>query len=41
VLAVDAGVGRSWAGSAALDWLLTLGLTYEFGVRAIMPVGRR
>jgi hypothetical protein len=41
VLALDAGVGRSWTGSFGTDWLLTLGLTYEFGVRAIMPIARR
>jgi hypothetical protein len=36
-LALDAGAGRSWTGDAGQDWLLTLGLTYEFGVRALMP----
>jgi hypothetical protein len=41
VLAMDAGVGRSWTGSPGTDWLLTFGLTYEFGVRALMPVARR
>jgi hypothetical protein len=40
VLAMDAGVGRSWTGSSGTDWLLTFGLTYEFGVRAIMPARR-
>jgi hypothetical protein len=36
-LALDAGAGRSWTGSQGQDWLLTLGLTWEFGVRALMP----
>lgn len=36
-LALDAGVGRSWQGERAQDWVLTLGLTREFGVRALMP----
>jgi hypothetical protein len=40
-LALDAGAGRSWAGTLATDWLVTLGLTYEFGVRALMPGTRR
>jgi len=40
-LAMDAGVGRSWTGEVGADWLLTLGLTYEFAVRALMPVSRR
>jgi hypothetical protein len=39
-LALDAGAGRSWTGDAGQDWLLTLGLTYEFGVRALMPRAR-
>jgi hypothetical protein len=39
-LALDGGVGRSWTGerSQAQDWFMTLGFTYEFGVRALMPV---
>jgi hypothetical protein len=41
VLAMDAGVGRSWTGDLGPDWLLTLGLTYEFAVRALMPGTRR
>jgi hypothetical protein len=40
-LALDAGVGRSWQGERAEDWMLTLGLTREFGVRALMPGARR
>lgn len=40
-LAVDAGVGRSWTGSPGPDWKITLGLTYEFAVRALMPGARR
>lgn len=36
-LALDAGVGASWTGAAGPDWLLTAGLTYEFGVRSLMP----
>jgi hypothetical protein len=36
-LALDAGAGRSWTGAQGRDWLLTLGLTYEFGVRGLMP----
>ncbi len=41
-LALDAGAGRSWTGGElAPDWLLTLGLTYEFAVRALMPGTRR
>ena len=36
-LAMDAGVGRSWAGQSRQDWFLTLGVTYEFAVRALMP----
>jgi hypothetical protein len=41
VLALDAGVGRSWTGSPGLDWEITMGLTYEFAVRALMPGARR
>ncbi len=37
VMALDAGVGRSWTGDTAVDWLLTLGFTYEFAVRSLMP----
>lgn len=41
-LVLDAGLGRSWAGPAsAQDWTLTLGLSREFGVRALMPGDRR
>jgi hypothetical protein len=40
-LGLDAGVGRSWRGERAQEWVLTFGLTREFGVRALMPVGRR
>jgi hypothetical protein len=36
-LALDAGAGASWTGAAGPDWLLTAGLTYEFGVRSLMP----
>jgi hypothetical protein len=35
--AIDAGLGRAWSGPAGADWRLNLGLTYEFGVRALMP----
>lgn len=41
VLAMDAGIGRSWTGSPATDWMITMGLTYEFAVRALMPGARR
>jgi hypothetical protein len=34
---IDAGVGRSWQGENREDWNLTLGVTHEFGVRALMP----
>jgi hypothetical protein len=37
-LAMDAGVGRGWAGPARQDWHLTLGITHEFAVRALMPL---
>jgi hypothetical protein len=36
-IALDGGVGRAWTGPAGPDWRLNLGLTYEFGVRALMP----
>jgi len=36
-LAMDAGVGRSWAGQIRQDWFLTLGVTHEFAVRSLMP----
>jgi hypothetical protein len=41
VLALDAGVGRTWTRTPGPDWSLTLGLTYEFAVRALMPGARR
>lgn len=41
-LVIDAGLGRSWNGpDTAQDWALTLGLSREFGVRALMPGGGR
>lgn len=40
-LVFDGGIGRSWTGDAGQDWFLTAGFTHEFGVRALMPVGRR
>jgi hypothetical protein len=39
--AMDAGLGRTLAGDPRQDWFLTFGLTYEFAVRALMPVPRR
>lgn len=38
-LAMDGGLGRDWSGHGRRDWITTLGLTYEFGVRALMPGG--
>jgi hypothetical protein len=41
-LVLDGGVGRSWTGDDHRhDWRLTLGLSREFGVRALMPGARR
>jgi hypothetical protein len=40
-LAMDAGIGRTLGGMPRQDWLLTFGITYEFAVRALMPVPRR
>ncbi len=40
-LAMDAGIGRTLTGTPGKDWLLTFGLTYEFAVRALMPMARR
>jgi hypothetical protein len=41
VLVLDAGVGRGWSGGdAAQDWSLTLGLSREFGLRALIPGAR-
>jgi hypothetical protein len=40
-LALDGGVGRSWQGARADVWTLALGITREFGLRALIPVGRR
>lgn len=40
-LALDGGVGRTWSGDVGDDWSLTVGLTHEFGVRELMPLGRR
>lgn len=40
-LVLDAGAGRSWSGDVREDWALTLGITHEFGVRALMPGGGR
>jgi hypothetical protein len=37
-LAMDAGLGRGWSGPARKDWSLTLGITHEFAVRALMPL---
>ena len=37
-LAMDAGVGRGWAGPSRQDWSLTLGITHEFAVRSLMPL---
>jgi hypothetical protein len=39
-LALDAGLGRTWAGPAGPEWRLALGLTHEFGVRALIPTRR-
>jgi hypothetical protein len=36
-LLVDAGIGRDWSGDSRADWSITLGVTYEFGVRALLP----
>lgn len=36
-LVADAGIGRDWSGDVRSDWTLTVGLSYEFGVRALMP----
>jgi hypothetical protein len=36
-LALDGGMGRSWTGDVRQDWTLTLGVTHEFGVRALFP----
>lgn len=35
--ALDGGMGRSWTGGSRQDWTLTLGVTHEFGVRALFP----
>jgi hypothetical protein len=40
-LTLDAGLGRSWTGDSGDDWLITLGLAREFGVRSLMPFARR
>lgn len=40
-LTVDAGIGRSWSGPGGDEWSLALGLTHEFGVRALIPTRRR
>jgi hypothetical protein len=40
-LALDGGIGRDWTGATGPDWRITLGLTYEFAVRALMPGARR
>ncbi len=38
-LVFDAGLGREWSGEERRDWVMTLGVTHEFGVRAIIPGG--
>jgi hypothetical protein len=40
-LVLDVGVGREWQGDPGRDWALTLGVTREFGVRALIPGGGR
>jgi hypothetical protein len=40
-LALDAGIGRSWTGPGGDAWRLALGLSHEFGIRALMPGRRR
>lgn len=36
-LALDAGVGHGWRGADRKDWVITMGITHEFGIRALMP----
>lgn len=38
-LLIDAGIGRGWTGDEREDWVITLGMTHEFGVRAVIPGG--
>jgi hypothetical protein len=40
-LLVDAGVGRDLSGDSRRSWTMTLGATYEFGVRALTGRGNR
>lgn len=40
-LVLDTGGRRSWTGELGDRWKLTLGLTHEFGVRALIPGGPR
>lgn len=35
---IDAGAGRDWTGSEAMDWRLTFGVTTAVGFRSLMPV---
>jgi len=39
-LVLDAGAGRGWTGDERQTWSLTLGVTCEFGIRALTPGGR-
>lgn len=40
-LVLDVGGGRDWLGEGRKDWGMTLGVTHEFGIRALMPGGTR
>lgn len=40
-LVLDLGGGRDWTGEGREDWTITMGVTHEFGVRALMPGGGR
>lgn len=40
-LLVDAGVGRDFSGDTRRAWTMTLGATYEFGVRTLTRRGNR
>lgn len=38
---LDLGAGRDWTGEGREDWTMTLGVTHEFGIRALLPGGGR